>query len=429
MSPRSPRDRRLTLARRFGLALQLPVLLSMGGLVLVSETAAERFDGDLRAHAQLQYAQVASRLPREVPARAADEGRSQPSLEGASEPARPLSMWGPPLLLFVALVVLSGVLGRWLGAEVAGELNRVRRALVALRQSPTSSPEPAGAMALRETQGLVKAFQTALLGLNFRRDALEQATERHRAADQEKARFLAHLSHELKSPLNTILGFTEVLLTGLDGPLPEVQRRRLGILWRSGESLLRFILCVLDLAKLEMDERHEKDPPGQMQSADELVAAIAQAVRPDPLGQVTVEVQGLLTPEARGLVTHDAQQLARAIAALAGLLVDALERGSVLLHVTSTSGALEVVARVENPGDESNLADLESGRRRLWSELSSQQTSERATSSTSTALALIRRVARAHGGALEVEGEPNPSWPSLRLSLPFAEPCVIAPSR
>ena len=62
---------------------------------------------------------------------------------------------------------------------------------------------------------------------------------------------MATLSHELRNPLNTILGFTELLVNGTYGPLSDLQKRPLGHIEVGGRQLLCLINDVLDLARVK----------------------------------------------------------------------------------------------------------------------------------------------------------------------------------
>jgi signal transduction histidine kinase len=59
---------------------------------------------------------------------------------------------------------------------------------------------------------------------------------------------LSYLRHDLKTPLNSILGFSQVLLQGSAGQLNERQERYLQNINRGGESLLSLLDALLDVA-------------------------------------------------------------------------------------------------------------------------------------------------------------------------------------
>lgn len=78
---------------------------------------------------------------------------------------------------------------------------------------------------------------------------LQRAKEAAEAANQAKSRFIANISHELRSPLNAILGFARIIRG--DQRLPSEHREHAEIIEHSGEHLLNIINQVLDLAKIE----------------------------------------------------------------------------------------------------------------------------------------------------------------------------------
>ncbi len=84
--------------------------------------------------------------------------------------------------------------------------------------------------------------------------AEKYAAEKTRAeeANQAKSKFLANMSHELRTPLNAIIGFSEIMESGMFGPLgAEKYREYCSDIYGSGQYLLDVINDILDMAKIE----------------------------------------------------------------------------------------------------------------------------------------------------------------------------------
>jgi signal transduction histidine kinase len=82
-------------------------------------------------------------------------------------------------------------------------------------------------------------------------DELRQAGQELQRAEQQKFAFLSDISHELRSPLNGVLGFGELLANEYYGPLSSNQREFLSMINKSGEKLLALVDDISLLARLE----------------------------------------------------------------------------------------------------------------------------------------------------------------------------------
>ncbi|MEG4986328.1 response regulator [Microcoleus sp. BR0-C5] len=98
-------------------------------------------------------------------------------------------------------------------------------------------------------QQLQQSFETLEQRVQERTAELAIAKDKAEVANQAKSTFLANMSHELRSPLNAILGFSQ-LMTRSQTLSPEHQEN-ISIIRSSGEHLLTLINNVLDLSKIE----------------------------------------------------------------------------------------------------------------------------------------------------------------------------------
>ena len=80
---------------------------------------------------------------------------------------------------------------------------------------------------------------------------LDERAEALRRASELKSRFLSNMSHEFRTPLNSILALSRLLLDRADGPLAPEQEKQVQLMRRSAENLMEMVDDLLDLAKVE----------------------------------------------------------------------------------------------------------------------------------------------------------------------------------
>ena len=80
---------------------------------------------------------------------------------------------------------------------------------------------------------------------------LDEKASHLRRADEMKTRFLSNMSHEFRTPLNSILALSGLLLERADGELTDEQEKQVGFIRKGAGSLLELVNDLLDLAKIE----------------------------------------------------------------------------------------------------------------------------------------------------------------------------------
>ncbi len=80
---------------------------------------------------------------------------------------------------------------------------------------------------------------------------LEEKAEALRRASDMKTRFISNISHELRTPISSILNLSRLMLDRIDGPLNTEQEKQVLFIRKSGEALQELIDDLLDLAKIE----------------------------------------------------------------------------------------------------------------------------------------------------------------------------------
>jgi PAS domain S-box-containing protein len=147
--------------------------------------------------------------------------------------------------------------GNTLPKEIAEIVARVRagypwEGLVSnRRKSGERYPARAIVTPVRRTDGKVAGFIAVFTDISEaqrKEEALRGAKEQAEAADHAKGRFLATMSHEVRTPLNGIVGFTNLLL---DTAMTPEQREYVQTIRTSGEALIQLTGDILDFSRIE----------------------------------------------------------------------------------------------------------------------------------------------------------------------------------
>lgn len=263
---------------------------------------------------------------------------------------------------------------------------------------------------------LMQHLGAALERSTLEREAALARTRDLEQLDQLRARFLAHATHELRSPVNAIVALAELVRLSCErGDLGQV-RERLPMLLRSAATLRGTVNAILDLSKLEAGRMDVAIAPVDL---GELVAEVAATTRL-LVGDRPIEVR-VDVPQA-AVVASDAQKLRQILLNLASNAAKFTEAGHVLLAVRLHPDGSASVA-VSDTGCGIAREDLA----RLFVPFG--QLEDAATTShpgTGLGLAISRSLATLLGGSVAVESVRG-AGSTFTLSLPPAPPTDTTP--
>ena len=277
--------------------------------------------------------------------------------------------------------------------------------------------------AIRDPAGNARGFAKLTRDLTERRQVEETLTKAKGAAEkanQAKSEFLSSMSHELRSPLNAILGFAQLMESDATPATPS-QKASIDQILRAGWYLLELINEILDLAQIESGK-------------------LSLSVEPASLADVILECQAMIEPQAQGrkirmtfpqfdvpcFVQADRMRLKQV---LINLLSNAIKYnqmgGTVVVDcVASTAGRVRINVRDTGAGLPSEkVAQLFQPFNRLGQEHGAEQ-------GTGIGLVMSKRLVELMGGVLGVDstvGVGSVFW--CELGVAAAPALELAPAQ
>lgn len=227
---------------------------------------------------------------------------------------------------------------------------------------------------------------------------LETARDEANAANEAKSSFLAVISHELRTPMNGVLGAAQLLDSD---ETPERDREFVRIIRTSGESLLGLLNDLLDVSKMEAG-RLDLHPYAIDFTDLEIQVLGACRAQAGAKGLFLAVRHG---PDLPGAVVADPVRLGQVVQNLISNAIKFTDVGGVTLTVSSRpagSGLIELAFAVQDTGSGISQAD-QAALFRPFSQVDSSST--RRFGGTGLGLTIARRLARLMGGDVTLESE------------------------
>jgi signal transduction histidine kinase len=294
--------------------------------------------------------------------------------------------------------------------------------LAAPIEGQSASAEVAAAFALQASLALERALTRERLreqarkmdqAIEERTRVLREANERLREADRRKDNFLANVSHELRSPLVTMLGYNDLLLAEKMGPINEKQRQCLQVARSSGKRLRQFIEELLDFSRFELTRESMTLQPFDL---DGVVTQAIAGLAPRFLERRL----NLRKRVARGIpnVLGDRE---RVLQVLTNLLTNAerhcRDGGKIVVSAEAERGFC--VVSVQDNGSGIPAAHLEKIFDRLY-QVGDVKDSRLREQGLGLGLNIVRSIVEAHGGEVSVSSELG-KGSKFSFTLPLAQ--------
>lgn len=240
---------------------------------------------------------------------------------------------------------------------------------------------------------------------------LDERADYLRRASELKSSFLSNMSHEFRTPLNSMLALTRMLLDRMDGELTSEQDQQIRFIQRAAKELAEMVDDLLDLAKVEAGRLDVK--PKSFDVAD-LFGALRGMLKP-LLAESSLSL-AFEVSDSLPLLFTDEQKVSQILRNFISNAIKFTPSGEVRIEA-HPKGEL-----VEFSVTDSGIGISESDQRIIFEEFSQIDSSlQKRVKGTGLGLPLSRKLAELLGGSVEVQSSVG-SGSTFRLTIPASYP-------
>ncbi|CAN5284052.1 hypothetical protein BH23GEM2_BH23GEM2_02920 [soil metagenome] len=161
--------------------------------------------------------------------------RTQERVAGAADATDDAQRYAVIALLLTAITAMG--IGAWLMRSISRPVQELERGMAAVAAGDFEHRLPFSASRKDEFGRLAASYESMALQLSD--------------LDRLKAEFISVASHELKTPINVITGYVELLKEGIYGPLSPKQREVGETIQKQAQTLTRLVAQLLDVSRFE----------------------------------------------------------------------------------------------------------------------------------------------------------------------------------
>ncbi|MGE5538864.1 MAG: ATP-binding protein [Gemmatimonas sp.] len=238
---------------------------------------------------------------------------------------------------------------------------------------------------------------------------LDERADHLRRADQLKSRFLSNMSHEFRTPLNSILSLSRLLLERVDGELSAEQEKQVFFIRKAAENLTELVNDLLDIARVEAGK--VVVAPKEF-TVNDLFGALRGMLRPLLVGDAVSLI--FEEPHAPLPLITDEGKVSQILRNFLSNAIKFTERGEVRVAAKLDDEADSVTFEVTDTGVGIAPEDIDA----IWEEF--EQVANRLqgrVKGTGLGLPLARRFANLLGGSVSVESVVG-RGSTFRLTIP-----------